>query len=696
MSPSGQILTRLRVVYFCAVLLGLAVLGKAVSIGVVNRQVWLEEREKSVKPKLETIKAVRGNILAADGTPLSVSIPQYIVRLDFSVEKLRKNYPSKVDSFVSGMKVLFPDIDVAELKTKLKRGYKNPSYHPTIRKNLSYTELQQMLKLPMLNDKRRAGIIVDPINRRTAPLGNLAYMVIGGLNSLNQRFGLEASFNEELEGRDGLMLMQQLSPSLRVPVEGAEGVEPIPGSDIITTLDVQLQDVAENALRRQLQYNNADEGCVIVMEVKTGYIKAVANLSRSVKDSSAYEEIYNRAFTALWAPGSTFKLASLLALVEDGLADTSDIVDTQGGVIRFGSHAIHDSKPGGYGKIPLSQAFIVSSNVGIIKAMLKGYQKDPTKFIAHLQKFRFGRPSGVNLFGELAGTYYHPNHDSWSRSSLPSLSIGYESSIPPIQLLAFYNAIANQGKYLRPQLVSEIRNNGKLIRSFPPSVADTAICSKQTLQKVLPLLRGVVQRGTATNLKNPYYDIAGKTGTAKGKKPHPISKEAVPSYRASFAGFFPYDNPRYSCIVVIDNPNREGIYGNVVAGPVFKEIADKIFARDKEMQKHFVRALASNAKDIKETGYGEDYAAIAEVLDLEVEKTNADWYQSGQTMKIAEGRDGDVVMPNVTGLGLRDALYLLENLGLRVKASGKGKVVRQSVAPGTAISKYASITLQLA
>lgn len=696
MSPSGQIITRLRVVYFCAVLLGLAVLGKAVSIGVVNRQVWLEEREKSVKPKLETIKAVRGNILAADGTPLSVSIPQYIVRLDFSVEKLRKNYPTKADSFVAGMKALFPDTDVAELKSKLKRGYKNPSYHPTLRKNLSYTELQQMLKLPMLNDKRRAGIIVDPINRRTAPLGNLAYMVIGGLNSLNQRFGLEASFNKELEGRDGLMLMQQLSPSLRVPVEGATGVEPIPGSDIITTLDVQLQDVAENALRRQLQYNDADEGCVIVMEVKTGYIKAVANLSRSEKDSSSYEETYNRAFTALWAPGSTLKLASLLALIEDGLADTSDIVDTQGGVIRFGTHAIHDSKPGGYGKIPLSEAFIVSSNVGIIKAAIKGYQRDPAKFIARLKKFRFGQPSGVNLFGEVGGTYYHPKHQNWSRSSLPSLSIGYESSIPPIQLLAFYNAIANQGKYLRPQLVSEIRNNGKLIRSFPPSVADTAICSKQSLEKVLPLLRGVVQRGTATNLRNPYYEIAGKTGTAKGKKEVPGKKEFVPSYRASFAGFFPYDNPQYSCIVVIDNPNRAGIYGNVVAGPVFKEIADKIFARDKEMQKHFVRALAQNAERIEETGYGEDYAAIAEVLNLEADKPNADWFQSGQPMKIAEGRNGEVVMPNVTGLGLRDALFLLENLGLSVKISGKGKVVGQSVAPGTAISRFASITLQLA
>lgn len=696
MSPSGQIITRLRVVYFCAVLLGMAVLGKAVSIGVINRQVWLEEREKSVKPKLETIKAVRGNILAADGTPLSVSIPQYIVRLDFSVEKLRKNYPTKADSFVAGMKALFPDTDIAELRSKLKRGYKNPTYHPTIRKNLSYTELQQMLKLPLLNDKRRAGIIVDPINRRTAPLGNLAYMVIGGLNSLNQRFGLEASFNKELEGRDGLMLMQQLSPSLRVPVEGATGVEPIPGSDIITTLDVQLQDVAENALRRQLQYNDADEGCVIVMEVKTGYIKAVANLSRSENDSSAYEEIYNRAFTALWAPGSTMKLASILALIEDGLADTTDIVDTQGGIIRFGNHPIHDSKPGGYGRIPLSEAFIVSSNVGIIKAVMKGYQRDPAKFIARLKKFRFGQTSGVNLFGESSGTYYHPQHDFWSRSSLPSLSIGYESSIPPIQLLAFYNAIANQGKYLRPQLVSEIRNNGKLIRSFPPSVADTAICSKQSLEKVLPLLRGVVQRGTATNLRNPYYEIAGKTGTAKGKKEVPGKKEFVPSYRASFAGFFPYDNPQYSCIVVIDNPNRAGIYGNVVAGPVFKEIADKIFARDKEMQKHFVRALAQHPKKIEETGYGEDYAAIAEILNLEVNKPAADWYKQGQPMKITEGRNGEVVMPNVTGLGLRDALFLLENLGLRVKTNGKGKVVGQSVAPGTAISKFASITLQLA
>ena len=697
MNPSGQILTRLRVIYFCAVMLGMAVLGKAVTIGLVQREIWLNERKKIINPKLEKIKAPRGSILAADGTPLSVSVVQYIVRLDFSFEKIRKNYPTRVDSLVQGVKALFPNTDVAELRASLKRGYKNPIYHPTIRRNLDYEEMQQLLKLPLLNDKRKAGVIIDQSEKRIPTLDNLALFTIGGVNDAGQRFGLELSFNEELTGKDGLVLMQGLSQSLRVPVEGADGVEPVAGNDIITTLDVQLQDVAESALRKQMQLNDADRGCVIVMEVKTGYIKAVANLARSLNDSSLYEESYNNAFAATWAPGSTFKLASVLAMVEDGLADTSDIVDTQGGVIRFGSQVIHDSKPGGYGKIPLAEAFIESSNVGIIKAVLKAYQRDPRKFIAKLRKYRFGQTVGVKVPGEVSGYFYHPEHDKWSRSSLPSLSIGYESAITPLQILAFYNAIANQGKYLRPQLVSEIRNKGTLVKSFPPSVADTAICSKRALAVVMPLLKGVVQRGTATNLKNPYFDIAGKTGTAKGKKKDPRSPDKyVPSYRASFAGFFPYDNPQYSCIVVVDNPNRAGIYGNVVAGPVFKEIAEKVFARDVEMQKEYIRKRNVVVKTVQGDGYSEDYETIATAIKVENPSSPADWTQSGRPVRISEGSSGQIVVPNVQGMGLRDAIYLLENLGLRVKASGKGRVVRQSVTPGSSLSKYATIILQLA
>lgn len=692
MTPNKGITIRLRIIYAGAILLSLMVLGRAFDIGILNRNHWLSQKKNKIK--LDTIPALRGNILAADGTPLAASIPQYTLRLDFSVKKLRKNFPDKVDSLVNAMAKLFPDIKRGELLASLNKAYRAKPRVFTLRKNLSHTELKTMYTFPLLRDKAKGGVIQESIDKRINPLRNLALATIGKVNALEQAYGLESNYQQELHGKDGIRLQKLLSGNIWTTVDENVGVEPQEGSDLYTALDVQLQDVAENALRNQLRINNADRGCVILMEVKTGYIRAMANLSRSGKDSLNYFEGDNLAVSAAWDPGSTFKLASVMALIEDGLADTTDLVDTQGGRYHIKGHTITDSKPGGYGVIPLAEAFTESSNVGIIKAVMKGYQRNPGKFLARLKAFNIGTKSGIDLAdAELQPVMYHPGHKKWSDLSLPMLAMGYEILMPPIQMLGFYNAVANGGVYVKPQLVTEIRNNGRVTRRFNPQVVDSSICSAATLKKVMPLLKGVVQRGTGSKLKNPYYQIAGKTGTVR--KSYKREGMEIKNYRASFAGFFPYDNPQYSCIVVIENPTRDGYYGGTVAAPVFKDLADKVFARDKEMQKAFHRSQLADNELVPTAGYGDDFRVISHSLKARLKGTEAEWVHGSKSMAVDLTRDALNTMPDVTGMGLRDALFLLENMGLNVVPKGRGRVSKQSIPAGTPVRKYSTVNLEL-
>lgn len=696
MQNERDIALRLRIVYLTAVLFGIAIIVRAFMIGVVQREQWLAKKEKEVL-RYHTVEASRGNIYADDGSLLATSLPIYTVRLDFQVERLRKIFPEKIDSLAEGLHKIFPETTASEFKQELRKGYRAKSRSALVAKDLNYKQLSEMRKLPILRGRAKYGMILESQERRVMPFRSLAYKTLGNIYDQGKLTGLEAYYNNYLKGSNGKRLKQKMSGGDWKEVNSENEIEPKEGSDIVSTIDVQLQDVAESALRKQLLINKAEQGCVVLMEVKTGQIKAISNLTRSKGDSTRYTEESNLSVAAKWDPGSTFKLASVLALIEDGLVDTNEIFDTQGGVIRYCNHPIYDSKEGGYGRITLADAFIQSSNVGIIKAVMKGYQGQQKKFIERLKAFHLGIPSGIDLKEELRPTIYYPGHEKWSCLSMPSLAMGYEVLLPPIQMLAFYNAVANDGVMMKPQLVSEIRHNGKTVKRFDPVVLDSSICSKAAIRKVKPLMKGVVERGTAKNLRNPYYQIAGKTGTVKKKfKVKGVEKK---SYRASFAGFFPYDNPKYSCIVVIENPSQAGFYGNIVAGPVFKEVADKVYARSREMHQGYVKVLAANEiKPEINPGFTEDLRVIASNTGMKVSMPETRWTrirQAGETLVAKPESFNNNLMPDVTGMGLRDAIFLLENMGISVKPTGKGKVKKQSIPAGTRVGRNSHVIIEL-
>lgn len=697
MQNNRDILLRLRIVYFGAVLLGIAIVARAFTIGVLQRDQWLKLKQKEII-RHNVVEAPRGNIYAEDGSLLATSLPIYTVRLDFEVERLRKIYQDSVGNLLQGLEKIIPDFDSDKVRRELNNGFRLKSTSALIGRNLNYKQLSEMRKLPILRERAKAGMVLEQTERRVMPFKSLAYKTLGNTYENNRATGLEAFYNTYLAGINGKRLQQKMSGGVWRDVNSENEIEPKEGNDIVTSIDVQLQDAAESALRRALLANKAEAGCVVVMEVKTGHVKAISNLSRAFSDSAHYSERSNLAVEAKWDPGSTFKLASVLALLEDGLADTSDLVDTQGGVIRLSGNEVFDSKKGGYGVISLAKAFTESSNVGIIKAVLRGYRKNQSAFINRLKAFKLDAKSGIDLAEELKPTIYFPGHSKWSDLSLPSLAMGYEILIPPIQVLAFYNAVANNGYWVKPQLVKEIKHNGQTIKRFDPQVTSKPICSESSVKKVHALMKGVVNNGTAKNIRNPFYQIAGKTGTVK-KKIKQNGEENV-QYRASFAGFFPYENPKYSCIVVIENPGGVAFYGSVVAAPVFKDIADRLYARSDEMHTGSVKQFAQAAAQPNlNKGFSSDMEIIARETGASVKIPASGWTSirhNGNALVALPESFNNSQMPDLTGMGLRDALYLLENMGITAIPSGKGKVRRQSVAPGTPVRFIKNVVLELA
>ena len=701
MQNNRDILIRLRVVYFGFVLLGLAVVGRAFTIGVVERDKWLKEKKKEVL-KFHKVEPSRGNIYAEDGSLLATSLPIYTVRLDFEVKRLQKIYPDSASLLVDGLHRLFPETSKADFRKSLDRAFKIKT-HALVARNINYQKLAELRKLPILCQRAKAGMVLEQEERRVMPFRRLAYKTLGNIYDKGKKTGLEAFYDKYLKGVSGERLKQKMSGGVWKNVNTENEIEPEDGLDVLTSIDIQLQDVADAALRKQLIANKAERGTVVVMEVKTGRVKAMCNLSRFGKDSASYTEESNLAVSSKWDPGSTFKLASVLALLDAGVADTSDMVDTQGGKINLCDKVtIEDSHEGGYGRISLANAFAQSSNVGIIKAVMRGFSKQPVKFIDQLKKFHLDVKSGIDLTEELAPTLYYPGHEKWSCLSLPSLAMGYEILITPMQLLTFFNAVANNGTMVRPHLVKEVQRNGQLVKRFDPVVIDSAICSFAAAQKAKALMKRVVNGGTAKKLRNPLYQIAGKTGTVKKKQKIKVNgkMDEKISYRASFAGFFPYDDPKYSCIVVIENPTQKGIYGAEVAAPVFKDIADQIYAREAGMHKK--PQIIKSEKDVSFTdagaGVSTDYQTILKKSGIATTVPAGEWARlknKGSELRAVPQKVTSTQMPDLTGMGLRDALYLLENMGLSVKVNGKGKVRNQSVTPGVTIIPGAQIIIDL-
>lgn len=689
---------RLRLIYLVVCLFGLIIMVRAFSIGVIQRETWLAKKEHQTM-KFQQIEAVRGNLYSSDGSLLATSLPIYTVRMDMKAENLKKIFLNEVDSLALCMSRLFPEKSATEYRTDLRQAFREGNRYYLLKKDVRHNELKEMKTFPILRKGRfKGGMIVEQHSRREMPFRHLALRTLGQYREGIKPVGIEGAYNEELKGTGGKRLMQKISGGVWKPVNDENEVEPREGHDIVTTIDIGIQDVAEAELMRQLKKHNAQYGSAILMEVQTGYIRAIANLGRG--SDSLYYEDFNYAIGNSTEPGSTFKLASLMALFEDGLATPEQTFNTNGGVVYFRKQAMKDSHEGGFGTISLARAFELSSNTAISLAVDRAYSSQPQKFIDRLRKFHLHEPTGTELPGESAPLLKDTKDPKWSGITLPWMSIGYEVMLSPLQLLTFYNAVANDGKMVKPQFVQEIRHRGQVIRKFDPVVIDPAICSKATIDKVKPLLEGVVERGTATNLRNSHYKIAGKTGTAliaAGKDGYKGQKK----YLASFAGYFPADNPRYTCVVVVYAPSNSAYYGNVVAGPVFKEVADKVYAQSIDIQSEVPKPFAENTENIVprvKAGRGQNVSYILSQLGFELKGVEEEWVKvrneegALHSKPIAESNG---LIPDVTGMGLRDALYLLENKGLRVRVLGKGTVRRQSLQPGTRLIKNNVITLEL-
>ncbi len=673
-----------------------ALIFQLVKVQYLQGAYW-KSKSKELTTQYQVIEASRGNIYADDGSLLATSLPIYELRMDMIADGINsKLFNQNLDSLAWNLSNLFGDKSKDKYKRELKAARKKKDRYHLIQRGVRYTQLKKVKQFPIFKlGKYKGGLICLQDNKREQPFKNLAVRTIGYNRENGKSVGLEATFNEDLKGKQGKRLMQKIAGGIWMPINSENEIEPQNGADMFTTLDVNIQDVAQHALINQLIKNKADHGCAVVMEVKTGKIKAMANFTR--KDSNTYIEQYNYAIAEGIDPGSTFKLVSYLVAIDDGFISINDTVDCEGGRKAFGPFIIKDSHEG-YGRMSVKSAFEKSSNVAVSKIIQKYYGKNPRKFTDKLYKIGINNPTGIEIAGESKPIIKNPKSKSWSSTSLPFMAHGYELGMSPIQTLCIYNAVANDGIYVKPMLVNKIERNGTLIKKYSTQVNNKSIASKKTIDQLQSMLEGVVEQGTATNLKTSYLKIAGKTGTAqiaRGNKGYGNQEndEFEKMYQASFCGYFPADKPIYSCIVVINNPRTREYTGNTVAGPIFKEIADKIYATHLQAQLISINDSIKNKKiDITKLGYQYDFAIIFKNMSNAIMKTQkSDWVsvQSNKIENLAINTKNKV--PQIMGMGLRDAMYLLENKGFQVKVIGKGTVKR--ITQNTTNSKLITIEL---
>ena len=688
MTIKRDITWRVGVIYLALVVLAVFVFGKVVYLQLVEGQQWRAMEEKMTSKERE-IEANRGNVLACDGRKLACSVPSYRLYMDMMAHGLTDDiFNANIDSLSIELAHFFKDKSASTYKKNLRRArQQNKRYYRIHTRRVSFTELKEIKSFPIFRlGKNVGGFIPEQQDRRKKPFGILASRTIGKLYEEKEKggmVGLERAFNEDLKGQNGVNTFTRISGRW-VP---EEVMPPRNGNDVMTSIDIEIQDVAENSLKQQLIKHNAHHGVAILMEVETGAIKALVNLHRK-SEGNYIEDYFNYAIGEPTEPGSTFKLASIMAALEDGYINLEDSIDTGRGVCKFYDRTMKDSHHGGFGKITYRQVFEKSSNVGISKMIVQHYKSNPKRFIDRIYGMGLNKKHGLEIKGEGDPMIKYPGSKNWWGTSLPWISIGYESQLTPLQTLAFYNAVANNGKMMKPMFVHEIKYHGKVLQHFDEEVLKNSLCSRETLRKVKSMLEGVVLRGTATNLRNSSYSIAGKTGTAQIADKNKGYGHKV--YQASFAGYFPADNPKYSCIVVINSPDKKkGFYGNQVAGPVFKTIADKVYAMTYAMHPPKQDEQMCEIKvPISLNGHKDDLDKVFEELDVKIDdrEVYSDWVLTSRQDSIIKYKNRTInnhLVPNVKGMGLQDALYILENAGLKVKVSGFGSVKKQSLSPGS-------------
>ncbi len=677
------------------------------SVGIVIRmgQIQFVEGDKwtamaeEIGLQFRTVKATRGNIYSDNGSLLATSLPFYRVAFDPIVSE-DQVFNEGLDSLAFYIANYFDDHSADHYSRKIRKARQsNKRYLVINSQQVNYQDKKLMQSWPIFREGRmRGGAIFEKVDLRFKPFSHLGTRTIGFINENSNGAGLEYSFNHVLAGTDGNALFQKMAGGDWKPVYDGSEVKAVEGMDIETTIDINLQDVAETALLRALEQHHANYGCVVVMEVQTGYIKAISNLSKN--QQGKYWELYNYAVgeQGLTEPGSTFKLASMMALLEDSEVQLTDSIDTGKGSFEYYDKVMRDHKRGGYGRISVAEVFSKSSNIGVSRLVNEHFGLKPDRFISYLNQMGLTESLQFQMKGAGAPYVKDPSDASWSGVTLPWMSIGYELKLTPLHTLSFYNAIANGGTMMKPIIVKRISKAGETWKQYQSEVIRKSVCSKATLAKMQKLLELVVLEGTASNINDSDYRIAGKTGTAQKVK---VGGGYERAYYTSFVGYFPAEAPKYSCIVIIDKPKGYNQYGSDVAAPVFKEIADNIYSRDSEMHEMFEPTTSPEVGvfPLIRSGQLQDLQLICNELGVSNHSgTDADWVLSRRNYNSVKWLENEIIpnrVPNVVGMTLRDALPLLENQGLRVAFKGKGRIIRQSLTVGDQISNGAKIVLDL-
>ncbi len=669
----SRFIKRVYVVYVLLIILVIRIIGRIIFLQYFYD---VETTDYDIAFRQEEIEANRGSILARDGRALSTSVPYFQIRMD-CVLPADDLFNSQIDNLAKELSRFFGDKSARAYKSEIIKARRNGRRYEALGNRLvDYSEMMEIKSFPIFNKgSLKGGIITQQKNRRIRPFGTLASRTIGFINSNGVGVGVEGSYDFYLKGITGKQTVRKMLGGEWVPVNLDDAIPPQDGFDIKTTIDVDIQEAAENALRDQLSLSDEFEGgTAIVMEVKTGAIRAIANMKKG--RHGTFDESYNYAIGHATEPGSTFKLATLTALIEDGFVTLDTPVDAEDGDWKYSTATYHDVTRGGYGEITMKEAFEKSSNVAFAKMAVEHYTGKERRFVDRIMNMKITEKFNLDIMGEARAVIYEPGDDMWSKVSLPSMAIGYQSLLTPLHTLAFYNAIANNGTMMRPYFIEKVEKDGITKLEFKPRQVSGSICSSSTIEQLKSALRGVVEEGTGKIINDSRYPISGKTGTARiafdGRY---VDAAGNRKHQASFAGFFPSDKPEYSAIVVLYSVKTKGnFYGGSWAAPVFKNIADKIYAYSTGWNEPIKRPKVIPSENIPVLAG--NIAETSQILSfLPVEKKQDNINTSTWTTK--------ETTPKVTGMGLKDALYILENKGYSVKHSGRGVVVSQQIHQST-------------
>lgn len=710
-----KIMPRYRAISLVMIILAVCVVGKSLYIMTAKRDYWMKVAERQKRDSV-TVKPNRGNILSCTGQLLASSLPEFKIYMDFVALKEAKSdslWDVKVDSICNGLHKIFPDKSAAEFKQHLSEGKAKMKRHWAIyNERINYNTFCEVKDLPMFKlNSNKSGFHWEEFNARQRSYGSLAGRTIGAMYGAKDtaRFGLELSYDSILRGTNGIVHRRKV----RNKFLDITDTPPIDGADIVTTLDVSMQDLAERSVINELKEINGNVGVAIVMEVKTGDIKAIVNMEKCF--DGQYREIHNHAVSDLLEPGSVFKPASLLVALDDGVVDTTLHVETGSGVWQMYGRDMkdHNWRKGGYGLLTFAQTLWYSSNIGVSRIIDDHYKNNPEKFVQGIHRLGLADDLKIPLVGatpariRMPHKNSHGQYDNWSKTALPWMSIGYETQIPPISTLTFYNALANNGTMMRPRFVTKVVKNGETIMEFPPEVMHEHIAKDASIKKMQTILEQVVSIGVGKKAGSPNFKVAGKTGTAQMSKGAGGYKSGVVNYLLSFAGYFPADNPRYSCIVCIQKSGLPASGGGM-SGKVFHEISEGIMAQSLKLDVKDARDSASIF--VPQVKDGNILAADYVLTHLGI---NAKTTWSGNSfagkpiwgkaetignkyIKLEKQKQyGKGTVPDVIGLGARDAVYQMESRGIRTQIYGRGKVVKQTLIPGTLIKKGATCSITL-